>query len=96
MSEHSIYNLYSFYISKNYYDSKLYDKSLAAVEEALKIYPNGTQAFVNKGIALSGLDRYEEAIKCYDEIITKLDPKNVNAWYNKGTILSKLGIMKKH
>jgi tetratricopeptide (TPR) repeat protein len=83
LNEHSRYNLYSFYISANYYYLQLYDKSLDAVEEALKIYPNEKYGLLNKGAALSELGKNEEAIKCF-EVITKLDPKYVLAWLNKG------------
>ena len=91
LTKDSRYNLYSYYIAKNYYYSQLYDKSLAAIEEALKIYSDGVNSFLNKSDILVHLGRYEEAIKCYDEIITKLDPKKVDAWYNKGSALDKLG-----
>ena len=91
LSEYSTYNLYSYYIAKNYYYSNLFKKFLDTVEEALKIIPNGIDALGNKGIALNKLGQHEEAIKCYDEIITKLDPKHLLAWLYKGVALSKLG-----
>jgi tetratricopeptide (TPR) repeat protein len=91
LSEHSRYDLYSYYISKNYYYSNLFKKCLDANEEALKIYPNGINALVHKGIALNSLGQYEEAIKCYDEVINKLDPTSVLAWLHKGVTLVKLG-----
>ena len=44
----------------------------------------------NKGVALSRLGRYQEAIQCYDEAL-EIDPRHVNAWANKGAALSRLG-----
>lgn len=35
--------------------------------------------------------KYNEAIECYDKILEG-DPKCANAWYNKGNILSDLGM----
>ena len=39
-----------------------------------------------KGVELSELERYEEAIACYDKAIS-LDPELSDAWYNKGLAL---------
>jgi tetratricopeptide (TPR) repeat protein len=44
-----------------------------------------------KGLALDKLGQHEEAIKVYDEVINKLDPKNIIVWHNKGFILVNLG-----
>ena len=43
-------------------------------------------AWTNKGIALINLDRNDEAIKAFDEVI-RLDPNNVLAWTKKGYAL---------
>ena len=43
----------------------------------------------DKGIALDELEKYSEAIACFDEVI-KLDPENSKAWINKGIALSSL------
>jgi len=37
----------------------------------------------NKGNALVGLGKYNEAIKCFDEAI-RLNASTAIAWYNKG------------
>jgi tetratricopeptide (TPR) repeat protein len=37
-----------------------------------------------------GLGKYEDAIKCYDEII-KIKPDDAFTWYNKGIALANLG-----
>jgi tetratricopeptide (TPR) repeat protein len=43
----------------------------------------------NKGIALAGQGKYDEAIQAYDEAI-ELHPNWAEAWYNKGNALDKL------
>ena len=44
----------------------------------------------DKGIALDELEKYAEAIACFDEAI-KLDPEYLLALYAKGNLLRKLG-----
>jgi tetratricopeptide (TPR) repeat protein len=85
------YDIYYYYIAKNYYYLEQYEKSLDVVEEALKIYPLRADAWYGKGLSLDNLGRCEEAIACYDEIIEKLDPAYVDAWNNKGVSLGKQG-----
>ncbi|MEM2900606.1 MAG: tetratricopeptide repeat protein, partial [Thermoplasmata archaeon] len=43
-----------------------------------------------KGTALYNLERYEEALECYDKAI-ELKPDSEEAWNNKGNTLRKLG-----
>lgn len=43
-----------------------------------------------KGDSLYKAERYEEAIRCYDQAL-KLDPRKAGAWNNKGLSISKLG-----
>ena len=45
---------------------------------------------LNKGNNLFDEGRFEEAISCYDKVLS-LDLKNFSAWNNKGTSLSNLG-----
>ena len=48
-------------------------------------------AWYNKGNSLDSLEKYEEAIACYDEAI-KLNPEDSDVRYGKGYTLKKLGI----
>lgn len=48
------------------------------------------QAWSNKGNALASLDRYEEALSCYDRAL-EMDPRLVEAWHGKGNSLANLG-----
>jgi tetratricopeptide (TPR) repeat protein len=51
---------------------------------------NDARALNQKGIALDGQGKYDEAIQAYDAAIG-LDPNDANVWNNKGNALSKLG-----
>jgi len=43
-----------------------------------------------EGLALLELGRYEEALKCYEELI-KINPNYAEVWYAKGVVLRSLG-----
>ncbi|MGD2250804.1 MAG: tetratricopeptide repeat protein [Candidatus Methanofastidiosia archaeon] len=43
-----------------------------------------------KGVALVGLQKYEEALQVFDGAL-KINPENAEAWYNKGVALGNLG-----
>ena len=61
------------------------------VEHILENDPKGPKYdWNNKGLDFLNQQKYEEAIKCYDEAI-KLNQKNEEAWYNKGVSLNDLG-----
>jgi predicted negative regulator of RcsB-dependent stress response len=55
----------------------------------LKIDPNHADAWNGKGNALEDLNRYDEAITCYDRAL-KIDPNHADAWNNKGNALEDL------
>jgi tetratricopeptide (TPR) repeat protein len=41
------------------------------------------EEWFNEGRTLAKLERYEEAIRCFDKAL-EIDPKFVDAWCNKG------------
>jgi tetratricopeptide (TPR) repeat protein len=49
-----------------------------------------TDEWLNKGNALVGQSKYDEAIQAYDKAI-EIDPNYVPAWHNKGYVLNLLG-----
>ncbi|MCD6387429.1 MAG: tetratricopeptide repeat protein, partial [Methanophagales archaeon] len=48
------------------------------------------EAWNNKGVALSKLRRYEEAIECFNRAL-KINQNDAEAWNNKGNVLDELG-----
>ena len=53
-------------------------------------HPFHAGALNNKGDALAKLDRYEEALTCFDQAL-KQTPDNPVIWENKLTALQQLG-----
>jgi superkiller protein 3 len=67
-----------------------YDQAIICFDKALVINPNNAESWYNRGVALSILNRNEDAIQSYDRAI-KLDSGTINAWNSKGHALSGLG-----
>ncbi len=65
-----------------------------ALSDFNKVLEKGTDypsvAYFNKGEALSELNKFEEAIKCYN-IVIAADRKDARAYYKKGKVFSKIG-----
>jgi tetratricopeptide (TPR) repeat protein len=70
------YNIY--YTSTKYY-----------LKKSLQINPNYTEAFLNIGITLRDLERYDEALNFTDKAIS-IDPSFLEAWLNRGDIFNEL------
>ena len=56
----------------------------------LEINPDFTNALYNKGVTLSNLGKYEEAITWLDRSLD-INPNFVDAMYNKADVLGELG-----
>ena len=63
---------------------------LAAAEEVLKDNPEDAMSHNNRGVALSNLGRYEEAIESFKQAL-HLNPKYAAAHYNMGVALYSIG-----
>jgi YVTN family beta-propeller protein len=68
----------------------LYDLSITASNKSTEVNPRNIDSWYNKGIALSNLGKFEEAIKCYDRVI-EIDPDYFPVWNSKGNTLNYLG-----
>ncbi|WP_282122765.1 tetratricopeptide repeat protein [Algibacter mikhailovii] len=80
-------------ISKSYYliNSEKYEESIEVADEGLSLncYDSNLSFYINKGLATSYLEKYEDAIKIYNNGL-KTYPKNYLLWYNKGVALEEL------
>ena len=56
-----------------------YEKAIKCYDEIIKINPNCSEAYYNKGIALYNLNRKDEVLKCYDKII-EINPNYSDAY----------------
>jgi tetratricopeptide (TPR) repeat protein len=52
-------------------------------------YPGSTTAWYAKGLALTRLRRYEEAINCFDRVLA-IEKNHTTAWYAKGLLAFEL------
>ena len=59
------------------YDSGNYNEAIPCFGSALEVNPKNTQALHYKGLTLSSLSRFDEAISFYDEAPEQIDPKMV-------------------
>ncbi|MDJ1182389.1 tetratricopeptide repeat protein [Roseofilum casamattae] len=64
--------------------------ALSWYDKAIELQPHYSRAWKNRGINLSLLERYEEAIFSFDKAI-KFRPGYSRAWRNRGMALDKLG-----
>ena len=68
-----------------------YDKSLSEYERAIKVEPQNTLANFNFGNALFRKEKWEDAEKNFENVITNSKDDNIRqqAFYNKGVSLTK-------
>jgi tetratricopeptide (TPR) repeat protein len=75
--------------NQNIYDSlKAY--KMDTYDQAIKINPNDSDAWIAKGALLFMLGKYDDALKAYDQAI-KISPKSDISWIAKGYSLFMLG-----
>ena len=71
------------------FELERYEEALTSYDKVIKLNPDHSNAWTNKGATLNELERYEEALTSYDKAI-ELNPDNSNAWSNKGATFNNL------
>ncbi|MFM7084339.1 MAG: tetratricopeptide repeat protein [Hyphomicrobium sp.] len=69
-----------------YYDLKNYKEALAHIEQAIKINPKISLAYLNRGVALHAARRLSEAMSSYDTALF-LQPASADVLNNRGLVL---------
>ena len=60
-----------------------YDRAIKDSDEAIRLEPNSSGAFYNRGLAWGQKTDYDRAIKDFSEAI-RIDPNNADAFHNRG------------
>ncbi len=63
------------------------DKSIEIYNEGIKLFPNSYQLYYNKGITLSSIKKYAEAILCFEKAIS-INPKHSSSHNAIGQLLN--------
>lgn len=66
------------------------NKAIEYLSNAIKLQPNYTKTYYNRGLAYYDLGQYQKAIEDFDEAI-RLKPDYAHAYYNRGTAYFNLG-----
>ena len=53
--------------------------------------PNNHIVLVNKGIAYSKLEKYEQSLQLFDKVLQEIEQNNIDAMCNKANGLEKVG-----
>ena len=73
----------------DYIDIENYSDAVVALNAALTLDPNLTEAHLFRGLSFSKLGRYNEALDDYNKVLTA-DPNNLKALNNRGVVYWKL------
>ena len=66
-----------------------YEEAIRSLNQAIRIRPDFSRAFLSRGIAHQHLDHNEAAIQDYSEVI-RLKPRNPRAYYERGICYARL------
>lgn len=61
------------------------EKLLKILDRAIELFQEFSPAWFNKGLALSNLKNYDEALECFDKAI-EYGPDEAKVWFHKGRI----------
>ena len=73
-----------------YFESEQYGDALHFIEQLLRLVPYSADNWQRKGVILSNLGKFEDAVVCYDHALN-LNPVDPEILVNKGIALDDLG-----
>ena len=79
----------TFALAVQSYQKKKFHAAEIFYKEILKKHPNHAGTYVNLGMVLKKLEKYEEATDCYERAI-KINPNDANPYYNLGNLYKNL------
>lgn len=65
------------------------DAALDAYDGVIKMNPEDSDAWINKGRLLDDANQFKEALKCYKQALA-ISPKDADAWANSGNSFTNL------
>ena len=71
------------------FDNNEYEKCIEITDDSIRRFPKEKYFWYLKGKALECVDRFEEAIKCFDQVL-ELDGDDFDTWLSKGYCLLSL------
>ena len=60
-------------------------------EQVTLLKPDNADAYYQKGLSYSRLGKHAEALEAFEAVTTRLNPRHVNAHFNRGIALRDLG-----
>jgi tetratricopeptide (TPR) repeat protein len=59
---------------------KRFDEGFACCDTAMTLWPDGCAAYEIKGLAMHDLQRFDEALDCFDRFVEKCRYDQIKAW----------------
>ena len=72
---------------KKFYENGNHKDAIESYDNALKINPKSKEAYFNKGVSLSCLDKTKSALECFEKAV-KIDPEYTSALIGQANCLS--------
>jgi len=75
------------------------EEGTSILEQAIKLYDQGLSndpnnpnpiILINKGIAYSKLEKYEQSLQLFDKVLQEIEQNNIDAMYNKAKLLEQM------
>jgi tetratricopeptide (TPR) repeat protein len=72
-------------------DTSILEEAIKLYDQALSQDPSNPIVLINKGIAYSKLEKYEQSLQLFDKVLQDIEQNNIDAMCNKAKVLEKVG-----